>query len=114
LEKVWEWRTEKGGIILEQLRRLGASCDWERTQFTMDPHYSRAVLTVFVDLFKKGHIYRGKRMVNWCPVSQTALSDEEVIMKPVSGFLYHVPVREREDHAPRDDPRRRRHRRASR
>src|SRR5215510_5394799 len=57
LEKVWEWRNEKGGIILEQLRRLGASCDWDRTQFTMDPHYSRAVLTVFVDLFRKGHIY---------------------------------------------------------
>ncbi|MBI5770668.1 MAG: valine--tRNA ligase [Verrucomicrobia bacterium] len=90
LEKVWEWRHEKGGIILEQLRRLGASCDWDRTQFTMDPHYSRAVLNVFVDLFKKGHIYRGKRMVNWCPVSQTALSDEEVIMKPVSGTIYRV------------------------
>ncbi|MFM1749245.1 MAG: hypothetical protein RLZZ188_2911 [Verrucomicrobiota bacterium] len=90
LEKVWEWRHEKGGIILEQLRRLGASCDWDRTQFTMDPHYSRAVLTVFVDLFRKGHIYRGKRMVNWCPVSQTALSDEEVIMKPASGTLYRV------------------------
>src|ERR1035437_1055202 len=90
LEKVWEWRAEKGGIILEQLRRLGASCDWARTQFTMDPHYSQAVLTVFVDLFKKGHIYRGKRMVNWCPVSQTALSDEEVIMKPVSGSIYQV------------------------
>jgi valyl-tRNA synthetase len=90
LEKVWAWRTEKGGIILEQLRRLGASCDWDRTQFTMDPHYSQAVLGVFVDLFKKGHIYRGKRMVNWCPASQTALSDEEVIMKPVSGAIYHV------------------------
>ena len=90
LEKVWEWRHEKGGIILEQLRRLGASCDWDRTQFTMDPHYSRAVLTVFADLFHKGHIYRGKRMVNWCPVSQTALSDEEVIMKPVSGTIYRV------------------------
>jgi valyl-tRNA synthetase len=90
LEKVWEWRHEKGGIILEQLRRLGASCDWERTQFTMDPHYSRAVLTVFVDLFGKGHIYRGKRMVNWCPVSLTALSDEEVIMKPVNGTMYRV------------------------
>ena len=90
LGKVWEWRHEKGGIILEQLRRLGASCDWDRTQFTMDPHYSRAVLTVFVDLFRKGHIYRGKRMVNWCPVSQTALSDEEVIMKPVSGVIYRV------------------------
>ncbi len=90
LEKVWEWRTEKGGIILEQLRRLGASCDWDRTQFTMDPHYSQAVLGVFVDLFKKGHIYRGKRMVNWCPVSMTALSDEEVIMKPVNGTIYRV------------------------
>ena len=90
LGKVWEWRHEKGGIILEQLRRLGASCDWDRTQFTMDPHYSRAVLTVFVDLFRKGHIYRGKRMVNWCPVSQTALSDEEVIMKPASGVIYRV------------------------
>ncbi len=90
LEKVWEWRHEKGGIILEQLRRLGASCDWDRTQFTMDPHYSRAVLAVFVDLFRKGSIYRGKRMVNWCPVSQTALSDEEVIMKPVNGAIYRV------------------------
>lgn len=90
LEQVWAWRQEKGGIILEQLRRLGASCDWDRTQFTMDPHYSKAVLTVFVDLFKKGSIYRGKRMVNWCPVSLTALSDEEVIMKPANGVLYHV------------------------
>ena len=81
---------EKGGIILEQLRRLGASCDWDRTQFTMDPVYSRAVLGVFVDLFRKGHIYRGKRMVNWCPASLTALSDEEVIMKPVNGTLYEV------------------------
>ncbi len=90
VEKVWEWRHEKGGIILEQLRRLGASCDWDRTHFTMDPVYSRAVLGVFVDLFRKGHIYRGKRMVNWCPASQTALSDEEVIMKPVNGTLYKV------------------------
>ena len=90
VEKVWDWRHEKGGIILEQLRRLGASCDWDRTHFTMDPAYSRAVLTVFVDLFRKGHIYRGKRMVNWCPASQTALSDEEVIMKPVNGTLYQV------------------------
>lgn len=90
LEKVWEWRHEKGGIILEQLRRLGASCDWDRTQFTMDPHYSKAVLDVFVKLFDRGHIYRGKRMVNWCPASQTALSDEEVIMKPVNGSIYRV------------------------
>src|SRR5581483_11309485 len=90
LEQVWAWRQEKGGIILEQLRRLGASCDWDRTHFTMDPHYSRAVLSVFVDLFGKGNIYRGKRMVNWCPVSLTALSDEEVIMKPVTSWMYRV------------------------
>jgi valyl-tRNA synthetase len=90
VEKVWEWRHEKGGIILEQLRRLGASCDWDRTAFTMDPAYSKRVLHVFVELFKRGYIYRGKRMVNWCPVSLTALSDEEVIMKPVNGTLYRV------------------------
>ena len=90
IEKVWEWRQEKGNIILEQLRRLGASCDWQRTHFTMDPEYSRAVLTVFVELFNRGRIYRGKRMVNWCPASQTALSDEEVIMKPVNGLLYEI------------------------
>ena len=90
VEKVWEWRHEKGGIILEQLRRLGASCDWDRTAFTMDPAYSKRVLHVFVELFKRGYIYRGKRMVNWCPVSLTALSDEEVIMKPVNSTLYRV------------------------
>ena len=90
VEKVWEWRHEKGGIILEQLRRLGASCDWDRTAFTMDPEYSKRVLHVFVELFKRGYIYRGKRMVNWCPVSLTALSDEEVIMKPTNGTIYHV------------------------
>ena len=90
LEKVWEWRKEKGDIILEQLRRLGASCDWSRTAFTMDPGYSRRVLHVFVELFNRGHIYRGKRMVNWCPASLTALSDEEVIMKAVQGLLYRV------------------------
>ncbi|HEY5079977.1 MAG TPA: valine--tRNA ligase [Opitutaceae bacterium] len=90
VEKVWEWRGEKGDRILEQLRRLGASCDWDRTHFTMDPAYSRAVIGVFTDLFRKGHIYRGKRMVNWCPASLTALSDEEVIMKPSSGTLYRV------------------------
>jgi valyl-tRNA synthetase len=90
VEKVWEWRHEKGGIILEQLRRLGASCDWDRTSFTMDPEYSKRVIHVFVELFKRGYIYRGKRMVNWCPVSLTALSDEEVIMKPVNSTLYRV------------------------
>jgi len=90
LARVWEWRREKGGKILEQLQRLGASCDWDRTQFTMDPAYSRAVLTVFTELFHRGHIYRGKRMVNWCPASLTALSDEEVIMKPMTSTLYQV------------------------
>ena len=90
VERVWEWRREKGGKILEQLQRLGASCDWDRTQFTMDPVYSRAVLGTFEELFKRGHIYRGKRMVNWCPASLTALSDEEVIMKPSNATLYRV------------------------
>jgi valyl-tRNA synthetase len=90
LERVWAWREEKGGIILEQLRRLGASCDWDRTQFTMDPVYSRAVLGVFVDLFHKGNIYRGKRLVNWDPSTQTALSDEEVNMQPANGTMYRV------------------------
>ena len=90
VEQVWEWRREKGGKILEQLQRLGASCDWDRTQFTMDPAYSRAVLTVFTALFERGHIYRGKRMVNWCPASLTALSDEEVVMKPTHGTLFKV------------------------
>jgi len=90
VEKVWAWRQEKGGIILEQLRRLGASCDWDRTAFTMDPAYSERVLHVFVELFQRGYIYRGKRMVNWCPASLTALSDEEVIMKPVNGTIYRV------------------------
>ena len=90
VEKVWAWREEKGGIILEQLRRLGASCDWDRTVFTMDPAYSKAVLGVFVELYGKGHIYRGKRMVNWCPSSLTALSDEEVEMRPTKGLIYQV------------------------
>ncbi|OAM88350.1 valine--tRNA ligase [Termitidicoccus mucosus] len=88
LKRVWAWRDEKGDHILNQLRQLGCSCDWERTHFTMDPGYSRAVLTAFVDLFRKDHIYRGKRMVNWCPASLTALSDEEVEMRPTKGHIY--------------------------
>src|SRR5688572_4161317 len=92
LERVWEWKEKHGGIILQQLKALGASCDWTRTRFTMDPEYSRCVTRVFVDLYKKGFIYRGKRMVNWCPVSLTALSDEEVIMKEQKGFMYHFKV----------------------
>jgi len=92
LEKIWDWKERHGGIIIEQLKRLGASCDWTRTRFTMDDAYSRCVLSVFVDLYKKGLIYRGKRMVNWCPVSLTALSDEEVTMKEQRGLLYHFKV----------------------
>ncbi len=90
VERVWAWREKHGNIIIEQLKRLGCSCDWDRTVFTMDPGYSRRVLQVFVELFQRGHIYRGKRMVNWCPVSLTALSDEEVVMKPQRGMLSRV------------------------
>jgi len=92
LAKVWEWKDKHGGIIIQQLKKLGASCDWSRERFTMDPEYSACVQRVFTDLFKKGAIYRGKRMVNWCPVSRTALSDEEVVMKAQNGFLYHFRV----------------------
>jgi len=90
--KIWEWKEKYGGIILKQLRALGASCDWARTRFTMDEDYSRCVSRVFVDLYKKDLIYRGKRMVNWCPASLTALSDEEVVMKEQKGFMYHFRV----------------------
>src|SRR6266496_3215465 len=90
--KVWEWKQKHGDIIIEQLKRLGASCDWSRERFTMDPDYSRCVQKVFADLYQKGLIYRGKRMVNWCPVSLTALSDEEVIMKERKGSLYYFKV----------------------
>ncbi len=90
VEKVWEFREESGGVILEQLRRLGASCDWDRSSFTLDPHYSKAVLTAFVRLYQRGCIYRGKRMVNWCPATRTAISDEEVVMKPQKGLLFKM------------------------
>jgi valyl-tRNA synthetase len=90
LEKVWEFRETSGGVILKQLQKLGASCDWERTRFTLDEDYSNAVLTAFVSLYKRGYIYRGKRMVNWCPATHTAISDEEVNMKPQNGFLYKM------------------------
>jgi valyl-tRNA synthetase len=92
LEHVWQWKEKHGGIIIQQLKKLGASCDWKRERFTMDPEYSRCVQKVFVELYKKGLIYRGKRMVNWCPVSLTALSDEEVIMKEQKGSLYYFKV----------------------
>ncbi len=92
LKRVWTWKEKHGGIIIEQLKKLGCSCDWTRERFTMDPDYVRNVQRVFVDLYKKGLIYRGKRMVNWCPATQTALSDEEVEMKPQKGFMYHFNV----------------------
>ena len=90
LEHAQEWKEKHGGIILKQLRSLGASCDWERTTQTLDPHYSKAVLTAFFKLYKDGFIYRGRRMCNWCPSSLTALSDEEVIMKPQKSYLYTI------------------------
>ncbi len=92
LKRVWEWKEKHGGIIINQLKKLGCSCDWERERFTMDDAYARKVQEIFVDLHAKGLIYRGKRMVNWCPVSLTALSDEEVIPKPQKGYLYHFKV----------------------
>lgn len=90
LRHAFEWKEKYGGIILEQLKKLGASCDWSRTRFTMEPELSKAVIEVFVDLFNKGLIYRGIRMVNWDPAGQTALSDEEVIHKEVRSRLYYV------------------------
>jgi valyl-tRNA synthetase len=90
LKHAFEWKDKHGGIILEQLKKLGASCDWERTHFTMDAEYSESVLDVFVDLFKKGKIYRGVRMVNWDPEALTAVSDEEVLYKEVNSRLFYV------------------------
>ena len=88
LEKIWDWKNDKGGIIIQQLKSLGCSLDWDRERFTMDDGYTREVRSVFVDLFEKGLIYRGRRMVNWCPKSLTAISDEEVIMTPQKSKLY--------------------------
>ncbi|MBS1633885.1 MAG: valine--tRNA ligase [Bacteroidetes bacterium] len=90
LKYAWEWKEKYGGIILQQLKKLGCSCDWDRTAFTMDPEYYQAVIKVFVDLYNKGHIYRGKRMINWDVKAKTALSDEEVFFKEVQSKLYHV------------------------
>jgi valyl-tRNA synthetase len=90
LEHAFAWKEKYGGVILEQLKKLGASCDWERTRFTMETDLSEAVLDVFIDLHKKGLVYRGQRMVNWDPVALTAVSDEEVVHKEVNSKLYHV------------------------
>ena len=99
LEHAWEWTNKHGGIILEQLKKLGASCDWERTTFTMDDNYYNEVINVFCDLHDKGFIYRGERMINWDPEAKTALSDEEVFYKEVNSKLYYVryKVKDSED-----------------
>lgn len=90
LKHAWEWTDEYGGVILQQLKKLGCSCDWDRTKFTLDPAMYESVIKVFVDLYNKGLIYRGYRMVNWDPEAQTTLSDEEVIFVEKPGFLYHI------------------------
>lgn len=90
LEHAWAWKNEYGGVILEQLKKLGCSCDWDRTAFTMDPKMSESVIKVFVDLYNKGLIYRGNRMVNWDPEALTTLSDEEVIYEERQGLLYYI------------------------
>ena len=90
LDYAWEWKEKYGGIILQQLKKLGCSLDWDRTSFTMDPHYYASVMKVFVDLHNKGIIYRGKRMINWDVSALTALSDEEVIRKETQQKLYYI------------------------
>ena len=90
LKYAWEWKDKYGGIILEQLKKLGASCDWKRTKFTMDEDLSKSVISVFIDLYEKGHIYRGIRMVNWDPEGKTALADDEVIYREVDSQLYYI------------------------
>lgn len=92
VERIWEWKEKYGGIIIQQLKKLGASCDWARERFTMDTDYSACVSRVFVELYREGLIYRGRRMVNWCPGSLTALSDEEVNMKEQNSTLYYFRV----------------------
>ncbi len=90
IERVWEWRKEKGGTIINQLKKLGGSCDWERERFTMDDGLSRAVREVFVRLYKEGLIYKGDYIVNWCPRCHTALADDEVEHERPKGKLYHI------------------------
>ena len=100
LEYAWEWKEKYGGIIINQLKKLGCSCDWERERFTMDEGYSKAVLESFVKLYEKGLIYKGHRLVNWCPVSKSAISDEEVIHKEIDGHLWYFryPIKEENEY----------------
>src|ERR1700722_12155467 len=90
VNRIWDWKNEYGGVITQQLRKIGASCDWSRERFTLDKDYERAVQDIFVQLYSEKLIYRGTRMVNWCPGSMTAISDEEVIPTKQKGFLYYV------------------------
>ena len=90
LKYAWEWKNEYGSLIIQQLKRLGCSCDWERERFTMDDGYYRAVIAAFVKLYEKGLIYRGKRLVNWCPATKSAISNEEVIYREVQGKLWYL------------------------
>ncbi len=96
LKYAWEWKDKYGGIILEQLKKLGASCDWKRTKFTMDEDLSKSVISVFIDLYEKGHIYRGIRMVNWDPEGKTVLADDEVIYREVDSQLYYIKYKIKE------------------
>ena len=100
LEHAWEWKEKYGGIIINQLKKLGCSCDWERERFTMDEGYSNAVLESFVKLYNKGFIYKGHRLVNWCPVSKSAISDEEVVHKEINGHLWYFryPIKGEEEY----------------
>jgi len=100
LEHAWEWKEKYGGIIIDQLKKLGASCDWERERFTMDDDYYKAVLHSFVELYNAGYIYRGKRLVNWCPKTKSAISDEEVIYQERNSHLWHMryPIKDSSDY----------------
>ena len=100
LKHAWEWKEKYGDIIINQLKKLGCSCDWDRQRFTMDKNYSRAVITAFVKLYEGGLIYRGHRLVNWCPASKSAISDEEVIHKEKNGKLWYLrySIKETDDH----------------
>ena len=89
MKHAWKWKEKYGGIIIQQLKKLGASCDWDREIFTMDANYSNAVLEVFVKLYKDGLIYKGERIINWDPQGKTALSNEEVIYRETKGHLWH-------------------------
>ena len=100
LQHAWEWKEKYGGIIINQLKKLGCSCDWGREKFTMDEGYSNAVLEGFVKLYNKGLIYKGHRLVNWCPISKSAISDEEVIHKEVDGHLWYFkyPIKDEDEY----------------